>query len=96
MPTIRPFSNLRTLPVRAARLAIELQNDEDPGILEGTPGVSLKWSAFLDAYRTAVADAVVGAAAGSVVRGEVLAEPYRVSSAPSGQRVSTRRPPSAP
>ncbi len=38
MLTIRPVSNLRKRPVRAACLAMKPKNDEDPGILEGTLG----------------------------------------------------------
>ena len=55
MPTIGSVSNPRALPVRAARLAIEPQNAEDPGILEGTPGSRLNgrpWMGFLSDYRT--------------------------------------------
>jgi hypothetical protein len=52
MGTIRTVSSLRSADVRVVAPAIEPQNAEDPGILEGTPGSRTEWLAFWDAYRT--------------------------------------------
>ena len=51
---------------------------------------------WMDACRTACFDAVAGETAGRVVRMGGLVQRHLAPSAPSGQRVSTRKPPSAP